>query len=213
MINSKLNVNKAFIEQVNKCMNNIFGKITQPHIRTRLAKNNTRVLALLLFYETRKNPKKAFRVLSSVISTIIINYFCIDYLACESKQLSKLTVNNGGGFKHGNKSYEKILGIGIPYLLMNSMSCHGFLSFKIIFVILKCPKRMLGYYFSKLFTLLYFNTNNLEKLPNEIKDIIHADDAENSDKVVIFNTTIPSASNTLKNLAVNKRFHSSYIKT
>ena len=85
------------------------------------------MLALLLFYEKRAdNPKKAFRVLSCVIYTIIGNYVCIDYLACESKQIIKITVNTGGGFKNGNKSYDKILGIGIPDLLMNLMSCHAF---------------------------------------------------------------------------------------
>ena len=44
-----------------------------------------------------------------------------------NKKSSKLPVNTGGGFKHGNKSYDKILGIRIPDLLMNLMSCHGFL--------------------------------------------------------------------------------------
>ena len=34
MINPTLNINKAFIEQVNKCMKTPFGAITQPHIRT-----------------------------------------------------------------------------------------------------------------------------------------------------------------------------------
>ena len=67
MINPKLNIKKAFIEQVNKGMNTTFGEITQPHIRSTLEKNKTRVLTLLIFYETRKNPKKAFRVLSCVI--------------------------------------------------------------------------------------------------------------------------------------------------
>ena len=52
---------------------------TQLHIGTILAKNNTRVLELLMFYETRKNPKKFFKVLSCVIYTIISNYVCIDY--------------------------------------------------------------------------------------------------------------------------------------
>ena len=40
---------------------------------------------------------------------------------------NELPVYFEGGFKHGTKSYDKILGIGIPYLLMNLMSCHGFL--------------------------------------------------------------------------------------
>ena len=65
-------------------MNTKFGEITKPHIIITLEKNNTRVLALLLFYETRAdNPNKTFRVLSCVIYKIIINYVCIDYLACE----------------------------------------------------------------------------------------------------------------------------------
>ena len=44
MINKKLNINKAFREQLHKCMNNKFGPITQPHIRSTLSKKNTRVL-------------------------------------------------------------------------------------------------------------------------------------------------------------------------
>ena len=33
----------------------------------------------------------------------------------------------GGGYKHGDKLFDRILGIGIPDLLMNLMSCNGFL--------------------------------------------------------------------------------------
>ena len=69
---------------------------------------------------------------------IIINYVCIDYLGSESKQLSEQCIGSGGRFKHVNKNYDKILGIGIPYLLMNLMSCHGFLKNKDSVVILKC---------------------------------------------------------------------------
>ena len=32
MINPNLNISKSFKEQVNKCMKNAFGAITQPHI-------------------------------------------------------------------------------------------------------------------------------------------------------------------------------------
>ena len=78
MINPTLNINKAFIEQVNKCIKTTLGAITQPHIKTILAKNKTRVLALLMFYDTRQNPKKVFKVWSCIIYTIISNYFCID---------------------------------------------------------------------------------------------------------------------------------------
>ena len=54
MINPTLNINKLFKEQVTRCKKTTFGAITQPHISKILAKQNTRVLALLMFYETRK---------------------------------------------------------------------------------------------------------------------------------------------------------------
>ena len=69
-----------------KCTKTTFGAITKPHISKILAKNNTRVLALLIFYETRKNSKKFLKVLSCVIYTIISNCVYIDYLASELKK-------------------------------------------------------------------------------------------------------------------------------
>ena len=79
-------------------------------------------------------------------------------------------------------------------------------------VILKCSKRTVEYYLSKIFTLFECNTINLAKLPNEVKYIIHAEETDNSDKVMTCTTTITSTSNTLKNLEVNKSFHYSYIQ-
>ena len=43
---------------MDKFIKTTFGAITQPYIIATLAKNTTRVLALLMFYETRKNPKR-----------------------------------------------------------------------------------------------------------------------------------------------------------
>ena len=97
-------------------------------------------------------------------------------------------------------------------MLMNLMYCRGFLNNKDPVVILKCPKRMFEYYFSKGFTYFDCSIINLEKLPTEVKVIIHAEDTDNSDKVMICSTTIPSTSNALNNLAVNTSFHSSYIE-
>ena len=159
-----------------------------------------------------KETKKNFKVLSCVIYTITSNYVCIVYLGSERKKLSELRLGSGGVYKNFNKSYDNLLGIGIPYLLMNLMSCHGFLKNKDPVVILKFPKRMFEYYFSKGFTYFDCSIINLEKLPTEVKVIIHAEDTDNSDKVMICSTTIPSTSNTLKNLLVNASSHSSYIQ-
>ena len=58
------------------------------------------------------------------------------------KKIIKLPVGSGRVFKQENKSNDKILGVGIQDLLMNLMSCHGFLMEKNPFFILGCPKRM-----------------------------------------------------------------------
>ena len=86
MINPTLNINKSFREKVTKLMKTTFFAIKKPRIRTIFAKNITKVSALLILYETIKNPNKVFKVLSCIIYKIISNYVCIEYLACESKQ-------------------------------------------------------------------------------------------------------------------------------
>ena len=151
-------------------------------------------------------------MLSCVISTIIKNYVCIDYLACQTKKLSEITVGSKEGSKHGDRSFNIILGIGIPNLLMNLSSCNIFLKNINSVVISKRPKNILEYYLSKGFTILEFNDNNLAKLPNDIKQIFHAEKTDNSDKVMTCINKITSISNTLKNLVVNKSLHYSYIK-
>ena len=84
-----------------------------------------------------------------------------------------------GGYKHGEKSFDIVLGIGIQDLLMKLMSCHGFLKNIIIVFVLQSPKRMLEYYFSKGFTILECNYNNEAKLPNDVKQRTHAEEIDN----------------------------------
>ena len=100
MINTGLNINKAFRFQVKKIMNTTFGARTQPFIKATLLKKKTRVLALIMFYDTRAE-NIAYRVFSCVIYSIIKNYVCIDYLAHQSNFLSEIHVGSGGGYKHG----------------------------------------------------------------------------------------------------------------
>ena len=123
MINTCLNVNKDFIDQVEKYMYATFGEITQHFIKATLSKYNTSVFTLIMFYDTgEENHKKYFKVLSCVIYTVIKNCVCIDYLAFQLNNLSKIPVDS----RHGEKSFNRILGIGIPDLLMNLMSYHVF---------------------------------------------------------------------------------------
>ena len=85
-----------------------------------------------------------FKVLSCVIYTIIDRYVCIDYLGTEKKKISELRL--GWNFKrnHEGMDYDNLFGIGIPDILLNMLSCHGFLNNNESIVILKCPNRMLN---------------------------------------------------------------------
>ena len=90
----------------------------------------------------KKNTRKILIVLSCVIYTIISKYVCIDYLGYEKSKSSDLRLGVSGRYKHLDKSYDKVLGFGIPYILLNLLSCQGFLKNIESVVILKCPHRM-----------------------------------------------------------------------
>ena len=100
-------------------------------------------------------------------------------------------MGSGRGSKHGEKRFDRILGIRILDLLMNLMSC---------------------IYISKWFNILECNVNNLAKLTNEVKQKNHSEETNNSYKVMECIKTITSTSKTLKKLVANKSFHSSYIQ-
>ena len=108
------------------------------------------------------------------------------------------------------KKYDNVLGFGIPDLLLNFLSCQGFLENNGYVVILKFPNRMFEYYFNKGFIIFDCDENKLKSLPSEVRDRVGEDATTNSDKVMICSTNIPSTSNTLKNFLVNSNSHSSY---
>ena len=104
------------------------------------------------------------------------------------------------------------MGIGITDFLIKLLSCLGFLKNINYVVILKGSKSMVEYYLSKGFTIVEWNDNNLAKLPNELKQIIHVEETHNSDEVMKYINTIPYTSNTPKNLVVNEKSHPSYFQ-
>ena len=54
MMNPNFNTNKAFRQQVKVCLKNTFGPSTNIHIGKISPKKNTRVLALVIFYDNTK---------------------------------------------------------------------------------------------------------------------------------------------------------------
>ena len=80
-------------------------------------------MALIIFYENNGgNTKKMYRVLSCVVYYLIYNYVCIDYLLFQSKTLS--SISSKPTFEQ--TSFNILIGIGIPKMLLNLVSYHGF---------------------------------------------------------------------------------------
>ena len=103
-----------------------------------MIKKNTRVLALVIFYENRKKIGK---------------YVCINSLGSEKSKSSDLHLGSTGKYKQYDTNYDNVLGIGITDLLLKLLSCHGFSKNNESVVILKCPIRMSEYYFNKGFVI------------------------------------------------------------
>ena len=124
MINPSLHFNKLFREQTERCLSATFNEKTMETMKGCMKKKNTCVMELIMSYEINEvKPKKVYRVLSCVLYSIIENYVCIDYLSCQSKTLS--TIYSNRIFKQ--TSFNILLGIGIPELLLNLVPCHGFM--------------------------------------------------------------------------------------
>ena len=58
MMNPNLNIQKYFRDQVKVCLKNTVSTSTMTHINKLLLKPNTRVLALVMFYENRKKIQR-----------------------------------------------------------------------------------------------------------------------------------------------------------
>ena len=135
MVNPTINVNKVFRDQVEKFSKELFYQSTITGIKNLLKNGKTCVIALVTIYDNKTiNPMKVLRVLSRVLYSFIENYVCIDYLGCQYKKLSTICSDK----IFSGMSYNSFLGIGIPEVLMNLISCHGFMKDTSSTVVLSC---------------------------------------------------------------------------
>ena len=104
-------------------------------------------------------------MLSCVLFSVIRNYFCIDYLYCHSKTLS--FISSDKIFKEA--SYNILLGIGIPEVLMNLLSCHVLMEKPNSTMILNFLSRFVNYYLVKGFVIIEHNSKQLSSVPNDAK--------------------------------------------
>ena len=81
----------------------------------------------MIYQNNGEITKRLYRVLRCVVYSLIDNYFCIEYLLCQSKIL--IPISSNPPFE--KTSFNILLDIGIPELLLNLLSCHGFTKKKI----------------------------------------------------------------------------------
>ena len=152
-----------------------------------------------MFYETkRKNIIKVYRVLSCVIYSVIENYFCIDYISCHSKTL--IVISSDKIFEEA--SYYGLIGIGIPSLLINLVSCHEFMKKTNSTVILVCQYRLVNYYLEKNNFIIEHKSKQLSSVTNDVKLRIHEVDKQETDYVMACTTEIYSLANTINILHI-----------
>ena len=113
-----------------------------------LQRGNIRVISLLVFDENIKNMK--FKVLSSIVYCIMENFDCVYYICCPEIKIHVTTKGQG----YENITYNAVSGIGISEILMNIISCHGFVNNTKSAVILSFCSKLVDYYLQKCFVLL-----------------------------------------------------------
>ena len=179
-------------------------------IRYCLLKKNISVMALIILYENNgKYTRKVYRVLGCFVYTIIDNDVCIDYLSCQSKTLCD--ISSYPTFEE--TSFNLLLGIGVPELLLNLVYFHGFMTKSNSTVILNCRSRLINNYLSKGFLFIEHCSKQLSLITNDVSLRINLADQLKTDYVMIKNEAISAVANTIKQLYIHKNIHMTYKKT
>ena len=148
-----------------------------------------------------------YRVSSCVLYSLIENYAWIDYLSCQSKTLSRISSNRISE----QISFNILLIIGIPELLLNLVSCHGFVDNPNSTDILNYRSRLVNRYSAKVFFVIENNSNQLSSLLNDVKLRIHAIEQLEID-FVIEKKAISSVENTINKLNIQSDLYFIYKK-
>ena len=108
--------------------------------------------------------------------------------------------------------FNLLLGIGITELLLNLVSCHGFMLKSNSTVILNFRSRLIDKYLSKGFFIIYRGSKKLNLIPNDVILRINLVDQLKAYYVTVKNEALSSISNTIKPLNIHKNMHMTYKK-
>ena len=139
-------------------------------------------------------------MLSFVVYSLIENHVCIDHILHPSKTL--ISISSKPTFEE--TSFNILLGIGIPELLVNLLYFHGFMKKPNLTVILNCRSCLINIYLSKLFYIIEKDSKQLSMLPNDVKLRIYLIDQMDTDFVMSKNKSISSVVNTIQNYIFRK---------
>ena len=106
-----------------------------------------------------------YKVLGCVVYSLIDNYVYIDYLLFRSKTLSSFLSNT----TFEQTSFNILLGIGVPELLLNLVSCHGFMKKPNSTVILNFQYHLVKTYLEKVFYVIESDSKQKFMLPNNLE--------------------------------------------
>ena len=93
--------------------------------------------------------------------------------------------------------------IGIPEILLNIVSCYGFIQDKNSTLLLTCRIKLVSHYLSRGFLIIEQASQALKNFLMIVQNHIHAIIMYDSDSIMICSTPIPSVSNTLKRIYLN----------
>ena len=146
---------------------------------------------------TKRNKK---RVLICVVYYLIDNYVCIYFLSFQSKTFSSISSKP----KFEDTSFNILLGTGIPELLLNLVSCHGFMKKPNSTVVLNWRSFLINNYLAKGFYITEKVPKQLNLLPNDVKFTINLNNQMDTDFFMAKNKAISAEANTIKNYIIRK---------
>ena len=121
-----------------------------------------------------------YRVLICVVYSLIDNYICIEYLQCQPKTLR--SISSKPTFE--KTSFNILIGIGIPELLLKLVSCHGLMEKPNSTVILNYQYRLVNNHLEKGFYIIKKELNQESMPPNDLKLRINVIDQMDTDSVM-----------------------------
>ena len=146
-----------------------------------------------MIYENRDTLM--YKVIGSVIYTIIDEYICLDYLGLLQEKLSK------HDDKSKNAKFNNLSGLGIPDILVNIMSGHGFVKSSISTFILTCRNALFPYYLSKGFFITETEVGGVDNIPIIVKKI-NATHLHEEESLLTYKAAINSTVNTLNKITI-----------